>query len=211
MKTNPVYAGLDPALKDHAVRVWRLCLLLTRNGAAADELCFQSFLRLGARSEKETRSDTVLLYSSACRLCEDWFGRKLRRAPKSEALRELFGCREGDPLDALLRQSLSARKAAGLRLAGLSGSEIIKIQGARAAARADRVSDEALAQLAAVQPPVEYVDQLSDRIYDRFSERSVGFENRLHAFRIRLDSAAPWLALLVLLFFGFCLWFVQRQ
>ena len=207
MKKHEVYPGLDPALGAHAERVWRLCLLAVRSGAAADELCFQSFLRLAAREEKEKRADTVLLYAAACRLCEDWFSRK---APKDEALSALFACRKGDPLHALLRRPLSDRLAAGLRLAGLSEDEIRLAGGRMAPARAARVPDGALAQARAVCPPPGYADQLGDRIYDRFSQRSVGVENRLHALRIGFGKAAPWLALLVLAFFGFCVWYVSR-
>ena len=210
MNQNKVYSGLDPVLREHAESVWRLCLLLVRDRAAAGELCFQSFLRLGARRPEDRRSDTVLLYASACRLCRDWFSRKLRKRKSAEALRALFGCEPGDPLDALLRKSLADRTAAGLRLAGLSEEEIRAVGGNRVQKRASRVSGEALSRLRSVSPPADFADQLSDRIYDRFSERSVGFENRLHAIRMRFAGAAPWLALLVLLFFGFCVWYVQR-
>ena len=211
MKQNEMYAGLDPVLRNHAENVWRFCLLLVRDRAAADELCFQSFLRLGARRPKEGRSDTELLYASACRLCKDWFSRKMRKRKKADRMRELFACKQGDPLDRLIRKPMADRIAAGLRTAGLSDHEIRRIQGRLIQKRASRVSEAALAQLQSVSPPADFADQLSDRIYDRFSERSVGFENRLHTIRMRFAGLAPWLALLVLLFFGFCVWYVQNQ
>ena len=210
MNQKEVYSGLDPVLRDQAENVWHLCLLMVLDRAAAGELCFQSFLRLGARRPEDRRGDTVLLYASACDLCRDWFSRKLRKRKSAKVLRALFACDPGDPLEALLRGSVADRTAAGLRLAGLSEEEIRTVGGSRILKRASRVSEEALSQLRSVSPPADFAEQLSDRIYDRFSERSVGFENRLHAIRMRFAWAAPWLALLVLLFFGFCIWYVQR-
>ena len=77
--------------------------------------------------------------------------------------------------------------------------------------RASRVSEEALSQLRLVPVPDGFAEQLSDRVYDRFSERSVGLENALHAIRMRFAGVAPLLALLVLLFFIFCVWYVQNH
>ena len=43
---------------------------------------------------------------------------------------------------------------------------------------------------------------MSDEIYARFAERSVGVENRIHDFRIGFDKIAPYLALTVLAIFA---------
>ena len=43
---------------------------------------------------------------------------------------------------------------------------------------------------------------MSDEIYARFAERSVGVENRIHDFRIGFDKIAPYLALAVLAIFA---------
>ena len=210
MAKKPIYSGLDPVLDAEAGRVWRLCLLMVRDGKAAEELCFQSFLRLAARREKEKRDDRALLYASACRLCEDWFGRKLRRPAGEKALLETFSCGREDALYALVRQPLSVRAAAGLALAGFTAREMREIYGG-SARNASRVSADALARAAALQPPDDFAARLGDRILDRFGERSVGFENALQEIRIRFGRAAPWLALLVLLFFAFCVWYVQNR
>ena len=93
----------------------------------------------------------------------------------------------------------------------LTDEEIRKIRGNRMRRKASRVSEAALKQLRSVSPPADYAEQLSDRVYDRFSERSVGLENTLQAIRMGFADAAPWLALLVLLFFGFSLWYVQNH
>ena len=45
-------------------------------------------------------------------------------------------------------------------------------------------------------------DAMSDEIYARFAERSVGVENRIHDFRIGFDKIAPYLALAVLAIFA---------
>ena len=211
MRSKEIYSGLDPVLKEQADNVWRVCLLLTRDGAAADELCFQSFLRLAARRPEDTREDRVLLYASACRLCQDWFSRKLRKRQPAEAVRQRFGCQPGDALELLLRKPFPDRMAAGLRMAELTDEEIRKVRGKRMQRKASRVSEAAPTQLRSVSPPADYAEQLSDRVYDRFSERSVGLENTLQAIRMGFADAAPWLALLVLLFFGFSLWYVQNH
>ena len=41
--------------------------------------------------------------------------------------------------------------------------------------------------------------------------RYTNYENTLQAIRMGFADAAPWLALLVLLFFGFSLWYVQNH
>lgn len=210
MAKKPVYSGLDAALNGEAVRVWRLCLLMVRDGKAADELCFQSFLRLAARGAKETRGDRTLLYATACSLCGDWYGRKIRRPAGEAALLKTFSCGKEDALYALIRQPLSVRTAAGLLLAGFTVPEMRKISGG-AFRSASRVSAEALAQMEAVSPPEDYAAGLGNRVLDRCGERSVGFENALHEIRIRFSRAAPWLALLVLIFFAFCVWYVRNH
>lgn len=211
MTGKTMYAGLEPVLAEQAASVWRFCLLLVRNRAAADELCFQSFLRLAARREKDTGTDAELLYAAAFRLCEDWFNRKMRKPAKEKALLKAFACRKGDALYSLIRQPFSVRRAAGLRLAGFSDLEIRKITRRRVPDGLSRASEEAMARMKAVEPSEDYAIQLRDRVLDRFSERSVGFENRLHEFRIRFSRAAPYLALLVLCFFAFCVWYVQNH
>ena len=211
MKKNTIYSGTDPAVKSQAEHVWRLCLLLVRDRTAAEELCFQSFLRLAARKEKDRRNDTVILYASACRLCEDWYDRKLRKTRGEARLLQTFQCEKSEPLYALARAGLADRIAAGLRLAGLTEAEMRQVRGRGIPERAARINEEALEQLKTCQPSADYEERLSDRIHDRFSERSVGVENAIHEIRIRFNRALPVLALLILLLFAFSVWFVRNQ
>ena len=54
------------------------------------------------------------------------------------------------------------------------------------------------------------MQRLSDRVYERFAERSVGVENAIHAVRQGFDRVAPFLALAVLALFAFSIWYVGR-
>lgn len=210
MKKASIYAGTEQAVKSHAEHVWRLCLALTRDRDAAEELCFQSFLRLAARGEKDRRSDRVLLYATACRLCEDWYERKLRKTGREARLLQVFECGREDPIFALARATLADRAAAGLRLAGLNDAEMREVRGKRTPERAASINEAALAQLRSLSPGADYAERLSDRIYDRFSERSVGVENAIHAVRLWFNRLLPWLALAILLLFAFSVWFVSH-
>lgn len=54
---------------------------------------------------------------------------------------------------------------------------------------------------AMARPDAQEREELSDRVYLRFSERSVGFENRWHALRLRFDRMVPYIALFILALF----------
>ena len=62
----------------------------------------------------------------------------------------------------------------------------------------------------AVAQEEDDVQRLSDRVYERFAERSVGVENAIHAVRQGFDRVAPFLALAVLALFAFSIWYVGR-
>lgn len=51
---------------------------------------------------------------------------------------------------------------------------------------------------------------MNDRIWQRFSERSVGFENSIHQARRTFDRIAPWLALAALALFAFAYWYTDH-
>ena len=211
MTTKRIFAGFDACLSREGESLHRLCFLLVRDPREAEEVAFQSLLRLAAKREDDARDDRTLLYSAAVRLSRDWFGRKLRRAPAEGDLR----ARSYYPLNAallsLLRRPFSARMAAGLAAAGFSEGEIRRLGGMRAARALRSIPAEETEAVRTAVPSGGRVPLLSDRVYDRFAERSVSVENAIHEARIRFDRLAPFLAIAVFLFFLFCIWFAGRQ
>lgn len=207
MSGKAVFSRFDECLEEHGEALLRLTFLLSRERAAAEELAFQALLRLAVKREDDPAQDRLFLFSQAVRLCSDWFGRKLRRRPGAEDLRDLpFAAAESLP--GLLRRPFSHRAAAALAASGFSREEIRSLAGRRAAGVSPTPGE--LAAAASVRFPPERISLLSDRVYERFSARSVSVENRIHEARIRFDRAAPWLALAVLAFFAFCVWFAGR-
>ena len=82
------------------------------------------------------------------------------------------------------------------------------------AAKDPHIGEEAARDLffeSAVRLTQEEAQAISDRVYDRFSERSVALENRLHAIRSRFDRIAPYLALAVIALFLFAAWFSSKM
>ena len=212
MSSHTVSSRFDECLERNGASLLRLTFLLSREKGAAEELAFQSLLRLAARPEADAGDDRLFLFSTALRLCEDWFSRKLRKKPRPETLRQAalpFVVTED--LIALLGRPFACRAAAALSASGFGADEIRRIAGPRAAREAEKLSPGALQVASSVCWGEGQLSQLSDRVYDRFSERSVGVENAIHEARIRFDRAAPYLALAVLLFFAFCVWFSARR
>ena len=206
-----IHPSFEPVLQTEADALWRLCFLLTRSPEAAETLCFEALLRLAAAPDSSALESRAQLYAAACRLCGDWYIRKPRRRAKETALQEAdlpFALTPG--VRAALDAPYARRCALGLLGAGFSAPDIRNLAGGAAAREAERLSPEAAAPLEAVRPSPDLAQQLSDLVYDRFSERNVPLENRLHAIHAGFERAAPWLALAVLLFFAFCVWFVGR-
>lgn len=192
--------------------VWRLCYVMARQSGAAQDLAFQAFLRLGASDAQEAAAQT-LLFSSAVRQGEAYFSRKLRRMPRRDSLsRAPFPT--SDALYAFLKLPFLRRCALCLFADGFAPADIAHILRIRPAHAnrlcADPGIDGWQEALRAVVLPDGDVQQLSDRIYERFEVRSVGVENAIHDARQTFDRIAPWLALLVLAIFALSLWLTAR-
>ena len=211
MPSGMTYSRFDELLERDGAALLRLTFLLSREKAAARELAFQSLLRLAARKDDDAGDGRLFLFTSAFRLCEDWFARKLRKKPGEEALRQ-----SGLPFEVtgsltqLLSAPFSCRAAAALAASGMDAEAIRQIAGGKAAHLAGKLTPGELEAAAGVIFGEDELSLLSDRVYERFAERSVGVENAIHEVRIRFDRAAPYLALAVLLFFAFCIWFSLR-
>ncbi|MGN0778875.1 MAG: hypothetical protein ACI4MJ_07000 [Aristaeellaceae bacterium] len=197
--------------------LWRLCFVITRGRAPADELAFQTFLRLGAAKEPHlTRVQARrLLFERAVYLGTDYYIRKPHRLPKRETIQRgelCFPVTEG--LYRLMKLPLSRRCALCLSAEGFTPEEMAGLLHVRPAKATRLCADPGIPnwreELLAVAYSDEDAQLLSDRIYERFAQRSVGVENAIHALRQGFDRVAPFLALAVLALFAFSLWYVSR-
>ncbi|MBQ2949207.1 MAG: hypothetical protein IJD94_09595 [Clostridia bacterium] len=195
-----------------------LCFLLTRDARGADYACFQSFLRMGAAKNPAIGEDDArrLLFSSAVRLCDDFFLKKPHRMPSKTRLQEQnLPFPITDALYSFLKLPFARRAALALHHFGFPVSEIAVFLRRREAAVHPLLADPGIpgwqeAVDSALMTEGE-AQTLSDRIYERFAERSVGVENAIHDARNAFDRAAPYLALFVLALALFAVWFVQRM
>lgn len=188
--------------------VYRLCFLLARRPGAARRLTFESFLRLGAAKEERVADPArarALLYGAAVRLCDDYYLRKARRLPARKWLEEAelpFAVTDG--LWALLREPFTRRAMAGLCAAGFGEDEAYGLlrRARRLPTRRVSPGEAQLSACKSVGLTQEETLAVSDEVYARFSERSVGVENAIHAAKSAFDRALPLLTALVLLLFA---------
>jgi hypothetical protein len=195
--------------------VYRCCFLLTMDPGSASDAAFQSFLYLGAESEAlEGNAETARLFSFVLRTCEDFYYRKLRRAPKrrrldgaglpfsiTEPLWALMGLPFYKKARFFLAEYLKLDEAAVTQLLGRRGGGAVSLP----------YDHDALVQaVAAVIPDEHFADDLTDRIVMRFDERSVGVENGLLRARSAMDRLAPWLALAVIVLGLAAVWVAMR-
>lgn len=197
--------------------LWRLCFVITRGRAPADELAFQALLRLGAAKNPGigAQEARMLLFERAVYLGFDYFGHKPHRLPKIETIKNgrlIFPVTDG--LYALMKLPLARRCALCLLAEGFTQAEIAAILHVRPAKAARLCADPGIARwredVLAVAHTDEDAQRLSDRVYERFAVRSVGVENAIHAVRQGFDRIAPFLALAVLALFAFSIWYVGR-
>lgn len=196
--------------------LWRLCFVMARGRAPADDLAFQALLRLGAAKDPDIGENEarLLLFGAAVRQGEDYFARKPHRLPRPEAIRRGLGFPLTDGLYALMKLPLTRRCALCLDAEGFSTAEIAAILRV-SEARAKRLcADPGIAGwregLLAAGQTEEDARLLSDRVYERFEVRSVGVENAIHGVRQGFDRAVPVLAVVVLVIFAISIWYVSR-
>ena len=197
--------------------VWRLCFIITRGRAPADELAFQALLRLGAAKNPDIgeAQARMLLFERAVYLGVDYYGHRPHRLPKIETIKNgrlIFPVTDG--LYALMKLPLPRRCALCLAAEGFTQAEIAAILHVRPERAARLCEEPGIAHwredVLAIAHTDEDAQALSDRVYERFAERSVGVENAIHAVRQGFDRIAPYLALAVLALFAFSVWYVGR-
>ena len=192
--------------------LWRLCFVITRGKAPAQELAFQALLRLGAAKEEnlEENQAKMLLFERAVYLGTDYYIHKPHRLPK----REDMGLPVTEGLYALMKLPLNRRCALCLMAEGFSPEQLPQLLHVRPS-RAQRLCAEPeipnwRQELGQISLSEQDAQALSDRVYERFAERSVGVENAIHAVRQSFDRIAPLLALAVLALFALSVWYVSR-
>jgi hypothetical protein len=67
-----------------------------------------------------------------------------------------------------------------------------------------------LEETAVILPDSETADQISDELYLRFEERSVGLENRLRRIRLFMDHAILWIAMGILALCAAAVFYTSR-
>jgi len=194
-----------------------LCYLLCRNRRDSLDVAFQSLLRLGGAKDKEIAEDDarMLLFKSAVRLSDDYYLKKMRRLPSRKKLdAQPLPFPMTDSLYAFIKLPFKKRAALALSQFGFSESGIAELLHVSPQAASSLLADPAIpGWQEAVQSTLLTEDEqyiMSDRITERFLERSVGVENFIHDARNLFDRAAPFLALAVLALFAFAVWFVSR-
>ena len=214
---SKICSHFDGYFKIWGAQTGALCYLLCRNRHDSLDVAFQSLLRLGGTKDTEIGENDarMLLFKSAVRLCDDYYLKKMRRLPSKKKLAaQNLPFEVTDSLYALLRLPFKKRAALALSRFVFSESEISEILHVRPQAVSSLLAapgipdwEQALDSLLLTED-----EQLvmSDRILERFSERSVGVENAIHDARNLFDRAAPLMALGVLLLFAFSVWFVSR-
>ena len=214
---STICTHFDAYFERWSAQIGALCMLLVQNRSDAQDVAFQTFLRLGGAKDHDIGEDDarILLFKSAVRLCDDYYLKKLRRRPNRKRLeRQALPFPVTDALVALLHLPFRRQAALALAQFGFSADEIAALLGVRAQ-QAERLCadpgipgwQDALASMAMTEDEALL---LHDRILERFAERSVDVENAIHDARNAFDRVAPYLALLVLALFALSVWYVRR-
>ena len=199
-----------------AAQTGALCFLLCRDRAGADYAAFQSLLRLGGTKNKDIpeQEARMLLFKSAVRLSDDFYLKKMHRAPSQKKLAAMelhFAVNE--PMYALLRLPFRRRAALALSHFGFDEKEISDITGRtlqgvkKLLAAPPEGWEKALDAMLLTE---DQTLELSDRIYERFAERTVSVENVIHDLRNGFDRIAPYLAAAALALCAYAVWYVKK-
>lgn len=214
---SKICSHFDTYYEKWGAQTGALCYLLCRHRADSLDVAFQSLLRLGGAKDPEIgESDArMLLFSSAVRLCDDYYLKKMRRLPSRKKLnRQELPFEMTDSLYALLKLPFKKRAALALSHFGFRETEIAQLLHVKPQSASSLLADPSISGWeAAIDSLLLTEDEqlaMSDRIVERFSERSVGVENAIHDARNLFDRMAPWLALGVLVLFAAAVWYVKR-
>ncbi len=195
--------NFDQIFSEEQGDAYALAFLLTRSKKAADAVFLHALLTLAAKDPSSDAEAREILTGAVLDECEDYYLRKLRRAPRREILALGLPFPLTDALWALLKEPYALKAAAFLT--GRMGYDVNKTAAFHymSSARVEQLCDMKLnlKPLAAVQMTAQEAQGALDAVYMRFSERNVPLENRLRRFRRAVDNLVPWLALLVVALF----------
>ena len=194
-----------------------MCYILCRDRQGANDVAFQSFLRLGGAKNPEIgeADSRFLLYNSAVRLCDDYYLKKMHRMPSRRKLEaQDLPFPVTDALVAFMRLPFRRRAALALSHFGFSQDELAKILSVRASGVQRLIRDPGIPDWQSALDSTKLTEDealiMNDRIYTRFAERSVGVENAIHDARNAFDRALPYLAAAVLFIGALAIWYVKR-
>lgn len=214
---SKICTHFDTYYEQWNAEIGALCFLLCRDRAGANDVAFQTFLRLGGAKDTEIgeHDARMLLYKSAVRLCDDFYLKKMHLAPSRKKLAaQNLPFPVSDSLYALLRLPFKRRAALALTQFGFSQDELAEILGVSKSAALKLTADPAIPDwqdaLESMKLTEDETLMMNDRIYTRFAERSVGVENAIHDARNAFDRALPYLAAAVLALFAFAIWYVKK-
>ena len=214
---SKICTRFDAYFEQWSAPVGALCTLLIQNRADAQDVAFQTFLRLGGTKDHEIGEEAarMLLFKSAVRLCDDYYLKKMHRRPSRKKLGQMtLPFPVTDALVSLLHLPFRRQAALALMQFGFTQDEIAGMLGVRAQQAERLCADPGIPgwqdALASMEMTEEEALELSDRIYERFAVRSVDVENAIHDARNLFDRVAPYLALLVLALFALSIWYVRR-
>ena len=207
----------DEYYEKWGAQIGALCFLLCRDKAGADYAAFQSLLRLGGTKDKDIpeAEARMLLFKSAVRLSDDFYLKKMRRTPKRAQLESMgLHFRMTDAAFALMRLPFARRAALALSHFGFSAEEISVLLAKNAQKTAKLLADPGIPgweeALDSMLLSEDQMLELSDRIYERVSERTVSVENAIHDLRNGFDRYLPYLALAALAFCALAVWYVKK-
>lgn len=121
---------------------------------------------------------------------------------------DLFDWAETAIRDQRLRRGTRPRSDAVLARRGFAPPP--RVRGEAEARRAIEIGEGELARLiSSIDPPDDWARTLDERVFVRFSERSVAFENRLLRIRSAADRAVPWIALAIAALSAAAAWYTS--
>lgn len=205
----------DAYFNKWGAQIGALCFLLCRDYQGADYAAFQSLLRLGGTKDKDIPESEarMLLFKSAVRLCDDFYLKKMHRMPsraKLDAMNLPFPVT--DTAFTLMKLPFALRAALALWHFGFTEAEISEIIGKKKQVLLD---DPQIPGWKSALDAMLYTEdqmlEMNDRIYERFSERTVSVENAIHDFRNGFDRIAPYLALAAAAVCALAVWYVKTS
>ena len=132
---NTLCDSFDPYFERWYAEVYRLCLVLTLHPKDAQQLLFDAALRLGAAKDPHIGEEAAkaLFFESAVRLCEDYYLRRMRKAPRRESLSAALSFPLTDALWTLMHLPFKKRAALCLLHAGFTPQQAAKMAALRTA------------------------------------------------------------------------------